>query len=144
MRVLLVASFGGHLVQLERIAEHLSLGSTVWVTTRSAALERPHHVITDFNKTKVWRALRCVVDIQRVLRHERCDAAISTGAAPGLLCLALARLGGSYTIWIDSVANVRRLSLSGRLASWLCHETLTQWPEVAASHRRVSYLGSVL
>ncbi|OLO07797.1 hypothetical protein BTW08_10575 [Salinicola sp. MH3R3-1] len=144
MRALLVASFGGHLVQLERIAAHLSLGSTVWVTTRPASMDQPHHVITDFNKTTLWRAGRCAVDIQRILRHERCDAAISTGAAPGLLCLALARLGGSYTIWIDSVANVRRLSLSGRLATWLCHETLTQWPEVAASHRRVSYLGSVL
>ncbi|WP_110666720.1 oligosaccharide biosynthesis protein Alg14 [Salinicola halophilus] len=143
MKTLLVASFGGHLVQLERLADHLSLDERQWVTTRPDAMAQSHETIPDFNKTTLWRALPCAFAIVGLLRRFRCEAAISTGAAPGLLCLLLARLGGARTIWIDSVANVERLSLSGRVASRLCHLTLTQWPELADG-RRVTYLGSVL
>jgi hypothetical protein len=45
-------------------------------------------------------------------------------------------------VWIDSVANVEELSLSGRLASERVDLCLTQWPHLAAG--LVYYKGSVL
>ena len=57
---------------------------------------------------------------------------VSTGAAPGLVALALAKLMlGSRTIWIDSIANSERLSLSGRLARPVADAWLTQWAHLA-------------
>ena len=67
---------------------------------------------------------------------------ISTGAAPGYLAIRGARLLRARTAWIDSVANVEEVSLSGRLASEQADLCLTQWPHLAAG--RVTYQGSVL
>lgn len=144
MKILYVASFGGHLAQMERIAEYLVAEETMWVTTRQILDAPERDVITDFNKTSFWRGGQCIIDIVGIIRRRSFDVVISTGAAPGLLFLLLSRLIGRRTIWIDSVANCRRLSLSGRLASLFCHVTLSQWPQVANTHRRVRYLGSVL
>ena len=57
---------------------------------------------------------------------------VSTGAAPGLMALAVAKLvAGSRTVWIDSIANSERLSLSGRLARPVADAWLVQWPHLA-------------
>jgi UDP-N-acetylglucosamine:LPS N-acetylglucosamine transferase len=83
-----------------------------------------------------WRALR-------ILLKERPDAIITTGSAPMLIFLMLGRLIGARTLWVDSLANPERMSSSGRIARRLAHETVSQWPEVAAAEG-VRYWGSVL
>jgi hypothetical protein len=67
---------------------------------------------------------------------------ISTGAAPGYLAIRFARLLKARTLWIDSVANVEELSMSGRMASQAADLCLTQWPHLADG--RIRYLGAVL
>ena len=58
--------------------------------------------------------------------------AVTTGAGPGFLALAVAKLaGGSRTIWIDSIANTERMSLSGRLARPVADVRLVQWQHLA-------------
>ena len=56
---------------------------------------------------------------------------ISTGAAPGLAALFLGRLVGARTIWLDSIANAEKLSMSGKLARHAADLWLTQWPHLA-------------
>jgi UDP-N-acetylglucosamine:LPS N-acetylglucosamine transferase len=73
-----------------------------------------------------------VFQVLRVLVRERPELVISTGAAPGCLAIALGRLLGARTIWLDSIANVERLSVSGRLVRPFCDLWLTQWPHLAA------------
>jgi hypothetical protein len=50
---------------------------------------------------------------------------------------------GARTIWIDSIANVEELSLSGRRIGKHAHLWLTQWPHLAAPGGP-RYEGSVL
>ncbi|HCO1856164.1 TPA: hypothetical protein N7M61_004421, partial [Escherichia coli] len=69
--------------------------------------------------------------------------AISTGAAPGLLCLLFTRLLGGKTIWIDSIANTEKLSLSGRLARFFSNQVLTQWDHLGDG-KKISYHGRVI
>jgi len=68
---------------------------------------------------------------------------VTTGSAPGLLALRLARLLGMRTVWIDSVANVEELSLSGRKARRYADLWLTQWPHLA-KEQGPEYRGSLL
>ena len=83
-----------------------------------------------------------MLELLVVLLRERPDVVVSTGAAPGYLAIRWAGLLGARTIWIDSVANVEELSLSGRLASTRTDLCLTQWPHLAGGS--VRYLGAVL
>ena len=68
---------------------------------------------------------------------------VTTGALPGVIGIALGRLIGARTLWIDSIANGEEMSQSGRRARMLATRCLSQWPEVAAAER-VGYSGSVL
>lgn len=129
------------------LRETLDRYRTTYVTT-DASLARLHGVegvktLPDCNKDRPFRSAWCAVAALRLLLETRPEVVISTGAAPGLFCILFGRLVGAKTLWIDSVANAERLSLSGRLSLYFAHETLTQWERLAAE-RAPKYRGAVL
>jgi UDP-N-acetylglucosamine:LPS N-acetylglucosamine transferase len=77
-----------------------------------------------------------------VVIRVRPHVVITTGAAPGYVAIRLAKLLGARTMFIDSVANARELSLSAKLAEGHADRLLTQWPSVATS-TGADYAGSV-
>lgn len=92
-----------------------------------------------------WNKLALVASALKVLYvivRERPSIVVSTGAAPGYLALRFAKLIGAQTAWVDSIANVDTLSLSGQMASTKADLCLTQWPHLAGG--RVDYEGRVL
>lgn len=82
----------------------------------------------------------------RILLKERPSVVVTTGSAPALICLILAkRLFRVRTIWIDSIANVERLSTSGEEAGKIADVWLTQWPHITQGMgKRPQYWGAVL
>lgn len=71
-------------------------------------------------------------DLVRIIRAERPDVVVTTGAAPGLLGLAVAKLLiRSRTIWINSIANTEKLSMSGRMARLVADAWLVQWEHLS-------------
>ena len=88
------------------------------------------------------QVLKMAVQVFKILRREKPDVVISTGAAPGLLGIIAGRSVGAKTVWIDSIANVERLSLSGKLAARVANRTYTQWPHLATE--KILYNGNVL
>ena len=143
-RILAVASSGGHWVQLRRLRPAFAGHDLAYVTTARA--HRPEvgtarfYTVRDGNRASKLTLLVSAVQIGWVLLRERPDIVISTGAAPGYL--AIRKMLGARTVWIDSVANVEELSLSGKLASERVDLCLTQWPHLATGP--VYYQGSVL
>jgi UDP-N-acetylglucosamine:LPS N-acetylglucosamine transferase len=81
--------------------------------------------------------------LQTVEYHqkEKPDAIITTGAAPGLICVFAGWLLRRKTIWIDSIANVNRLSLSGRIAALFVSRVYTQWQHLATD--KIHYAGDI-
>jgi len=145
-RILAVASSGGHWVQLRRLRPAFEGHDVAYLTTdaghRAEVGEARFHAVRDGNRTSKLALLVGALQIGWVLVRERPDIVISTGAAPGYLAIRGARLLGARTMWIDSVANAEKLSLSGRLASDKADVCLTQWPHLQNGH--VTYSGSVL
>lgn len=145
-KVLAVASFGGHLVQLLRMMRPLASAADIaYVSTAEEG--RPDaclsfDVVSDFSRSNPWRALSQIKTLRGIIKRERPCLVVTTGAAPGLLALMVAKTMGIPTLWIDSIANADRLSMCGRIASKIADRTLTQWPHLAAG--RVEYHGSVL
>lgn len=100
------------------------------------------YVAKDFSRTNPWHAVGQMKRMRDIIKRERPDMVISTGAAPGLMALIVAKMMGIRTVWVDSIANADHLSICGRLASRIADKTLTQWPHLAG--KGVEYHGNVL
>jgi UDP-N-acetylglucosamine:LPS N-acetylglucosamine transferase len=145
-RVLAAASSGGHWVQLCRLRPAFDGHDVAYLTTdpghRREVAPARLYTVRDANRSSKLALVRSALQVLRVLVRERPTVVVSTGAAPGYLAIRLGKLLGARTIWIDSVANVDELSLSGRMASERADLCLTQWPHLAGGS--VTYLGTVL
>jgi UDP-N-acetylglucosamine:LPS N-acetylglucosamine transferase len=145
-KVLAVASGGGHWAQMMLIRPVLDRYQTLFITTIPGLAEESGiknvRLVPDCNKDRPLAVLSCILALIRQIASLRPDVILSTGAAPGILAISIGRLFGARTIWIDSLANAERLSLSGRLAQRLSHECLTQWEHLAGA--RVEYHGRLL
>ena len=134
--VMAVSSGGGHWVELCRIAPAFDGLDVVYVSTDPAADADlgpvAYHRIPNVTRKNPLGIFGLIRATARVVRRERPAVVITTGAAPGLVALALAKLlVGSRTVWIDSIAAGERMSLSGRLARPVADAWLTQWPHLA-------------
>ncbi len=147
MKILAISSAGGHWEQLIAIRECFAGHEVVYANTLAGLAERSAiagaAIVHDCNRNDLRGTLKTALDTYRLVRAMKPDVVVTTGAGPGLLALIFGKLSGAHAIWIDSVANSERLSLSGRLALWIADLHLTQW-EHLASPRGPKYLGSVL
>jgi UDP-N-acetylglucosamine:LPS N-acetylglucosamine transferase len=145
-RVLAVASSGGHWVQLCRLRPAFDGHDVAYLTTdpghRAEVGDARFHTVNDANRWSKAALVRSALKILWVVLRERPNVVVSTGAAPGYIAIRLGKLLGARTVWIDSVANVDELSLSGQMASVRADLCLTQWPHLAKG--RVRYMGAVL
>lgn len=146
--ILVVTSGGGHWVELCRLMPALD---GLDVTFASVGPEyadqvpgRPYRVIPDFHRLNLRAAPGAVLEIARLMLELRPHVVISTGAAPGLLALVMAKiLVRARTIWIDSLASAETLSGSGKVARFVADVWLTQWPHLARP-RGPHFWGAVL
>jgi UDP-N-acetylglucosamine:LPS N-acetylglucosamine transferase len=134
-RVLAVASSGGHWVQLLRIAPALAECEVTFVTVIEAyRAQVPGHKFIRVGDATLWNKfglVKLALRMAWVFATERPDVVISTGAAPGYFGLMFGRLFGAKTIWLDSITNVERMSMSGARVGRYTDLWLTQWEHLA-------------
>lgn len=137
--VLAISSAGGHWIQLRRLRPAWKDCSVTYASTLPGyALEvaddpgnpRFVHIPDASRASKLRLAVQAVLVLLLVVRL-RPTVVVSTGASIGYFAIRCARMFGSRTIWIDSIANVEELSYSGQLVGPHCDVWLTQWPELA-------------
>lgn len=146
-RVLAIASAGGHWQQLMLMREAYGHHDVHYVNTLDGLGAQfdaaPVTVIPDCNRNTPFRALATLWALIRLMIRLRPDVIISTGALPGVMALALGRVIGARTIWVDSVANAEEMSSSGRLARRFATHWLSQW-ETPAKAAGATYAGNIL
>jgi len=146
MKVLAVASKGGHWVELLRLLPAFSGMEVVYVSTDSnlsATVEgSKFYSVPDANRWNKYKLIRIFMQLFDIVRREKPDFVISTGAAPGLMALMGAKILGIKTIWIDTIASAEKLSLSGRIALKFVDRLYTQWPDLSGP--KVIYAGNIL
>ena len=87
--------------------------------------------------------IRTAAQLVWIIIGERPDVVLSTGAAPGYLAIRIGKLLRAKTVWLDSIANVDCLSLSGSLVGSHTDLWLTQWESLARPGGPI-FRGSVL
>jgi hypothetical protein len=134
-RILAIASGGGHWVQLLRLRPAFAGEDVTYVTVSRAYQSEigsaPLYVVNDATRWNRWALLRLAARMAWIVLRRRPNIVITTGASPGYFGVLFGRLIGARTVWIDSMANVDRLSLSGRKAGRWANLWLTQWPPLA-------------
>lgn len=146
-RVLAVASGGGHWQQLQLLRPAFGAHEVFFLTTLPGLPEQfdalPAAIVPDCSRDDKADILRCTAALVGHMLRYRPHVVISTGALPGVIALALGRLVGARTIWVDSVANAEEFSMSGRHARRFAHLWLSQWAHVAEADG-AEYAGAVL
>jgi beta-1,4-N-acetylglucosaminyltransferase len=149
MRVILVCSPGGHLQQMLALRPAWEGWQRSWVTlpgsdVSSLLSEEKVTLAHGPTNRSPLNLLRNLLVAWRVLRAERPDAILSTGAALAVPFFVVARLLGIRTVYVESVTRTEGLSLSGRLVYPLASSFFVQWPELASRLKRARYAGAVL
>ncbi|WP_424973071.1 UDP-N-acetylglucosamine--LPS N-acetylglucosamine transferase [Dinoroseobacter sp. S76] len=146
-RILVIASGGGHWQQLMEVRAAWAGQDALHVTTIAELPERfeatPFRIVPDCNRDDKRAILACGWALGRLMLSYRPHVVLSTGALPGVMALALGKMMGARTIWLDSVANAEEMSMSGRAARRFADLWLSQWPHVAEASG-AEYAGSIL
>jgi len=147
MKVLAVASAGGHWIQLLRLQPAFSNCEMVYISTNKGnSFEVPdfefHHILNATRKSP-WNFFGMFFQLLFLIGRIKPHIIITTGSAPGLMAIAVGKFFGKKTIWIDSIANVSQLSTSGIKAKVFADLYLTQWKELSKPEGPL-YLGAVI
>ncbi|HET6751428.1 MAG TPA: PssD/Cps14F family polysaccharide biosynthesis glycosyltransferase [Actinomycetes bacterium] len=149
MRVLLVCSSGGHLIQLHNLRPWWERHDRMWVTFRKLdsrsllAGERvawAHHPTT----RNLPNLVRNLLLAWRLLRSFRPDVVVSSGAGVAFPFFLVARLLGQKTVYVEVYDRIDSATMTGRLCYPFSNLFLLQWEEQRRSYPKGVVIGSLL
>ena len=147
MKILAISSGGGHWIQLLRLKPALEGCDITYACVRKSYSEdvpgERFVAITDATRWDRWQLLKMLFQVAWLVFFLRPDVVITTGAAPGYAAIRFGKWMKARTIWIDSIANVETMSLSGAKLARHADLWLTQWPHLA-SQEGPHYMGAVI
>jgi UDP-N-acetylglucosamine:LPS N-acetylglucosamine transferase len=147
-RVALVCSPGGHLQQMLALRSAWEGFDHFWVTLDGPDVDvllADEQVYRAFGPTNrsLSNLLRNLKFSWTVLRRDRPDVVLSTGAGVAVPFLVLGRLLGRRTVYVESLTRTESLSLSGRMVYPFVKDFFVQWPGTTRL-RRARHVGSIL
>jgi len=133
-KILAVSSGGGHWVQLLRLRPAFENHTVYYVTTiegnKATVPGHTCYIVKDASRWNKLGLLVMLIQVMAIMIRVRPDVVITTGAASGVFAIRIGKLLGAKTVWVDSMANVEKLSMSGRLVGPHVDLWLTQWKEL--------------
>jgi len=148
LRVLMISSCGGHWIQMNRLVPAFAGESLYFASTEKTYSQFnpgfPFYYVPEASRTSsVFQLLLQALTVLYVLIKVRPHIIVTTGAAAGFFALFIGHKFGIKTIWVDSVANVDEVSLSGLRAAKYADLFITQWPHLAGENGP-QYYGAVI
>jgi len=148
-RVLLVGSAGGHLAQLMALRPWWETRERFWVTfslSDAQSLLAGERVAWAYHPTtrNLVNLLRNFALAWRVLRAERPDVVVSTGAGVALPFFALGRLLGVRTVYLEVYDRIDSKTMTARLCRPFTDLFCVQWDEQLAVWPDATVVGALL
>lgn len=148
MKVCLVGSSGGHLTHLYMLKPFWKDRERFWVTFDKedaiSLLEGekmyPCHFPTNRNIKNLFRN---TVVAWKVLRKERPDVIISSGAAVAVPFFYIGKLLGAKLIYIEVFDRIDKPTLTGKLVYPIVDKFVVQWEEQKEVYPKAINLGSI-
>lgn len=80
----------------------------------------------------------------KILRKEKPDIILSTGAGVGVPFVYIGKLLGMKTIYVELETRVNKLSLTARLIYYVVDHLIVQWPELADKYNKAVFAGQII
>lgn len=136
-------------MQLHALQDWWSQHDRTWVTfegTHAESLLVGEKVVSAFSPTtrNIPNLLRNTRLAWRLLRQERPDVVVTSGAGIGLPFIVLGRLLGATTVFIEVYDRITMPTLTGRLSRPFCSAVLVQWVDQLRAYPRAVVVGPLL
>lgn len=148
MKVCLVGSSGGHLTHLYMLKPFWKDKERFWVTFNkddANSLLEGESVYHCYYPTN--RSIKALIINTRlawkVLRKERPDVIISTGAAVAVPFFYLGKLFGAKLIYIEVFDRINTSTMTGKLVHPITDRFIVQWEEMKQVYSKATNLGSI-
>ncbi len=148
MKICLVGSSGGHLSHLYALKPFWKDKERFWVTfdkedARESLKDEvmyPCYYPTNKNLKNLIRNTFLAI---KILRKEKPDLIISSGAAVAVPFFYLGKLFGAKTIYIEVFDRIDASTMTGKLVYPVTDRFLVQWEEMKEVYPKAENLGSI-
>ncbi len=148
VKVCLVGSSGGHLAHLYMLKSFWQDKERFWCTfdkedARSLLEgEKLYPVYFPSNRSikaliiNTWRAIK-------ILRKERPNVIITSGAAPAIPFFYVGKFLGAKTVYIEVFDRINKSTISGKVCYPVTDKFIVQWEELKKVYPKAVNLGSI-
>ena len=148
MKVCLVGSSGGHLTHLYMLKPFWEDKQRFWVTFDK---EDANSLLKGESKYNCYfptnRNLHNLIKntflAWKILRKEKPDLIISSGAAVAVPFFYIGKLFGAKTVYIEVYDSVDKYTLTGRIVYPVTDKFIVQWKGLKRIYPKAIYLGSL-
>lgn len=148
MKVCLVGSSGGHLTHLHMLKPFWENEERFWVTfdkSDAKSILKDEKMYPCFYPTNrnVKNTIRNTILAFKILKKERPDIIISSGAAVAVPFFYLGKLFGCKTVYIEVFDRIDSPTLTGKLVYPVSDKFIVQWEEMKKVYPKAINLGGI-
>ncbi len=148
MKVCLVGSSGGHLTHLYMLKLFWENKERVWVTfdkeDAKSLLKGEKMYPCYFPTNRSLKALFINTKLAwKVLRNEKPELIISSGAAAAVPFFYLGKLFGMKTVYIEVFDRINKPTVTGRIVYPIADKFIVEWEEMRKVYPKAVNLGSI-
>jgi beta-1,4-N-acetylglucosaminyltransferase len=150
VRLLLIASSGGHIFEMFCLREFWKDKDRTWVSFPTADAryllkeEQTVHWAAHPTVRNLPNLLRNLLLAERLLRRSRPNLILTTGSGVAAPFIWIAWLRGIPSVFVESVTRITELSLTARMVKPFASRMLVQWPELCSRYPGVEYHGRIV
>lgn len=148
IKICLVGSSGGHLTHLYQLKPFWKNKNRFWVTFNKEDAnstlegEKIYHCYFPTNRN-IWNLIRNTFLAIKVIRKEKPDVIISSGAAVAVPFFYIGKLHGAKTIYIEVFDRIDKTTVTGKLVHPITDKFIVQWEEMEKVYSNSINLGSI-
>lgn len=148
MKVCLVGSSGGHLTHLYMLKPFWENKERFWVTfdkedARSLLKDEKMYPCYYPTNRNIKNLIRNTVLAIKVLKKEKPDLIISSGAAVAVPFFYFGKLFGAKTVYIEVFDRIDKPTLTGKLVYPVADKIIVQWEEMKKVYPKAVNFGSI-
>ena len=147
-KICLVGSSGGHLTHLLMLKTFWENKDRFWVTFNKEDAnsilrsERVYHCFYPTNRNLINLLKNSLLAI-KILKRERPDLIISSGAAVAVPFFYIGKILGSKTVYVEVFDRIDKPTLTGKMVYPITDKFIVQWEEMKKVYPKAINLGSI-